>query len=95
MKNVEGITIRNSKLSYDENMEDFFRFGIWAEDFRNLTIDGLKGTPPNYNKDVFFYLERGENFSLLNSSINAPKKSFMVKKNVSGKILLTNNRFRE
>jgi Glycosyl hydrolases family 28 len=95
MKNVEDITIRNSKLSYDEKMEDFFRFGIWAEDFLNLTIDGLEGTPPNYTKDVFFYLERGENFSCQNSSINTPKKSFMVKKDVSGKILLTNNRFRE
>jgi hypothetical protein len=95
MKNVEGITIRNSKLSYDEKMEDFFRIGIWAEDFRNLTIDGLDGSPPNYNKDVFFYLERGENFSCRNSSINTPEKSLMVKKDVSGKILLTNNRFRE
>jgi hypothetical protein len=95
MKNVEGITFRNSKLSYDENMEDFFRFGIWAEDFRNLTIDGLMGTPPNYTKDVFIYLERGENFSCLNSSINAPKKSFMIKKNLSGNIHLTNNLFRE
>lgn len=95
IKNVVGMTIRNSKLSYDEKMEDFFRYGFWAEDFRNLTIDGLEGMPPSYTNDVFLHLERGENFSLLNSSIKAPQKSFMKKKNVSGKILLTNNQFGE
>ena len=67
IKNADDMTIRNSKLSYDKKMEDFFRYGIWAEDFRNLDINGLDGMPPNNTKDTFFYVERGENFSLSNS----------------------------
>jgi hypothetical protein len=95
IKNADDMTIRNSKLSYDKKMEDFFRYGIWAEDFRNLDINGLDGMPPNNTKDTFFYVERGENFSLSNSIINAPSKSFLKKKNLLGRVSFTNNQFTE
>jgi len=29
------------KISYEEKMEDFFKYGIWAEDFKDINIKGL------------------------------------------------------
>lgn len=92
LKNVENIFITNSSLQFENNMEDFFTYGIWADGFENISINGLRGTPPPATKDVMFNLENGKGFSLINSCINAPQKSFLRKKNVD-KIFLNNNTF--
>jgi polygalacturonase len=94
MKNVENINFINSKIAFENNMEDFFTYGLWAEDFKDINITGLNATPPASTKDTLIFLENGRDFSLQNSFINAPQKSFMKKKNVNGKIVLNNNQFK-
>jgi hypothetical protein len=74
-------------------MEDFFKYGIWAEDFKDINIKGLSAAPPPSTKETLIHLENGKDFSILNSFIKAPEKSFLEKKNVSGDIILRNNNF--
>jgi len=95
MKNVEGITITNSKIIFENNMEDFFKYAIWAEDFMNIKINGLTAVPPNSKKEAVIFLENGKDFSILNSFINAPKKTFLKTNNVSGTIDFSDNKFTE
>jgi hypothetical protein len=95
IKNANGINIINSRITFENNMEDFFRYGIWAEDFQNLSISGLVAAPPPATKDILFYLDNGSDFSLMNSFIDAPEKSFLRKKNLKGSFILTNNHFRK
>jgi len=89
LKNVKDIFISNTTLKFEENMEGFFKYGIWAEGFENITINGLKGTPPPATRDVMFYLENGKDFKIYNSIIKASSKKFIKKKNVT-KIALKN-----
>ena len=93
IKNVNGLKISNSKILFEDKMEDFFKYGIWTEDFQNIEITGLTAAPPNTNGETLIYLENGKDFSLENSNIDAPEKSFLKKINVSGKVHLFNNRF--
>lgn len=93
MKNVADVSIINSKISYEEKMEDFFKYGIWAEDFQNININGIIAAPPPSTKETLIHLENGKDFSIINSFIKAPEKSFLEKKNVGGDILLRNNIF--
>jgi polygalacturonase len=92
-KNTDNVAIRNSKIAFDEEMEDFFKYGIWAEDFQNLSINGLNAVPPPATKNTLIYLENGKDFSLINSFIKAPERSFLEKKNIGGEIRLQNNFF--
>lgn len=92
LKNVENIFITNSSLEFENAMEDFFTYGVWADGFENISINGLKGTPPPATKEIMFNLENGNEFYLTNSCINAPQKSFLKKKNVD-RIFLSNNTF--
>jgi len=93
LKNVKNIFITNSSLEFENNMEDFFTYGIWAEGFENITINGFRGTPPPATKDVMFYLEDGKDFKIYNSILKASSKNFIRKKNVT-KIALKNNLFK-
>lgn len=76
-------------------MEDFFKYGIEAEDFQNIEITGLIAASPNASKETLIYLENGKDFSLENSNIAAAEKLFLKKTNVSSKVHLFNNRFRQ
>ncbi len=93
IKNASGINILNSKIVYENTMEDFFKYGIWAVDFSGIDINNLTASPPPATKTKLIHLENGNGFSLTNSKINAPRKTFLEKKNVSGLINLNNNVF--
>jgi polygalacturonase len=93
LKNVESLTILNSQISYEDIMEDFFRYGIWAEDFSNIKINNLTATPPPATKSTLIYLENGKDFSIINSRIEAPEISFIKTKNAKGIISKRNNTF--
>lgn len=95
LKNVANISFHNSSLTYNETMENFFRYGIYAEDFENLSFQNFTAAPPNATPDVLFYLENGNDFSLTNSKIIAPEKSFLMKKNIAGKIRIAGNSFND
>ena len=95
IKNADNIKIINSKITFADEMEDFFKYGIWVEDFNNIKITGLEATPPPATKNTLIYLDNGKNFSIQNSFINAQEKTFLKKENVTGNILLTNNHFSE
>lgn len=93
IKNGSEINILNSKIVYEEKMEDFFKYGIWAEDFSGINISNLTATPPPSTKNVLIHLENGKEFSIKNSTINASQKTFLEKKNVTGKVIITNNNY--
>lgn len=93
MRNVKDINIINSRLSYDKKMEDFFKYGIWAEGFESIRINGLEAAPPPATKDILILLEGGNGFSITNSLIKAPEKSFIRVNNITNKIATFNNIF--
>ncbi len=95
MKNVDDITISDSKLSFEDNIEEFFKYGIWIEKFSNVKINNLTATPPKATKNTFFYLENGKNFSLMNSFIYTPEEKSIDKKRFSGKLFLSGNHFKD
>jgi len=93
IKNADSITIINSRLRYDETMESFFRYGIWAEDFSNLRISGFDAVPPPATKETLIYIDHGKDFSLVNSFLNVQEKNIIETKNMEGLILLENNHY--
>ena len=93
IKNADSITIINSRLRYDETMESFFRYGIWAEDFSNLRISGFDAVPPPATKETLIYIGHGKDFSMVNSFLNVQEKNIIEKKNMEGLILLENNHY--
>jgi len=95
IKNVNGLKISNSTILFEDKMEDFFTYGIWAQDFQNIEITGLTAAPPNATRETLICLENGKDFSLENSNIYAPEKSFLKVNNVLGNIHLFDNRFKQ
>ncbi len=89
--NVDGVSITNSKIRFEDKMEDFFKYAVWAENFSDIDINGLNAAPPNGSRNTLICLKNGKNFSIRNSIIYAPEKTFLKKNNVDGRIKILNN----
>ena len=93
LKNVKGIKITNSRLRWGENMESFFRYGVWAEDVEDAAIEGFDACPPPATAETMFYLERVGNVLVQNCTLAAPEKTFLITKDARGAVTSVNNRF--
>jgi polygalacturonase len=93
LKNADNVNIIHSKIVFEEKMEDFFTYGIWAEDFQNLQLSGLNAKSPKATEDTLICLKNGKDFTFQNSLVHAPEKSFLKTVNVTGLVHLSNNQF--
>jgi hypothetical protein len=87
------VEVRNAVIGWEAGMHPFFRYGIWLEDFRDITFDNIKAGAPRLGEEVF-YLKNGTGLSIRNSDFNAPQELLFKKENYNGGIDQMNNRTR-
>jgi hypothetical protein len=90
-KYIDGLHIQNSSVMWRTPAADFSSSAIELEDFKNLDLNGFRGSGAPGSAAPAIFLRNGSGVSIRNSTANAGTRVFLEVHGVSGKRLLMNN----
>lgn len=93
-KYADGITIRNFKVDWGDNLPAFFTNAISCEDFHDLLIDGLcaRQAHEGSNESVIRLLN-GNRVTIKNSEALPGTNRFLSLEKINGDVIIMNNNF--
>ena len=88
---VDGLRIQSASITWKPPSADFFANAIEVEDFRGFDVTEFSGSAAPGSTSATFFLRRGKDVSIRNSTALAGTELFLESHNVEGKRLLLNN----
>ena len=83
---VDGLTIKDMQVRWGSALPAYFTNAIWAENFKNLTINGFNGSaaPNTADNEAVISLHRGKDVLLKDIKSEGSKHQLISQENVSG-----------
>lgn len=89
---VDGLTIENLTLSWEDDLAAYFTNGIYCENFSCLEIDGFRGRQARINSsDAAISLKNGSDVVVRNFRADKNCSRFLETSNLTGKLVLIDN----
>src|SRR5205814_3584075 len=74
---VDGLHIHNSSISWQAPVSDFSSSAVELEDFRNLDVNGFRGSEAPGSSAAAFALSNGEGVSIMTSTAATGTRVFL------------------
>jgi hypothetical protein len=91
LRHVSRLRVRGFHLSWDDEVPDFFSYGIQGEEFRDVEIQGFEGRHAKRGSGSAIALRNGNGISIRDCRATEGTDTFLSESGVSDQRLFVNN----
>lgn len=90
-RHVEGLRIRGFRVAWDEQIPEFFSYGIEGEEFRDVEIQAFEGRQARAGEGTAISLRNGRGITIRDCRAAEGTDTFLSQTSVAGQRLFANN----